>query len=445
MSDTNKRDLFFELFDGICGSLQGTERLRAEYAGEDSEFVRLNDGRVRQAGHVSQAAVVLELVDGQRHAAAECNLGGDPGQNLEQLSALVEGLRERLPLLPDDPHMLLPEGVPSSEELSDDRLPPAADAVDALLSAAEGLDLVGMHAQGAIHRGYAGSGGLRHWYRSHSFATDFCLYHQADKAVKATYAGFDFDIADLTARVDEARERLTVLTRPARKIAPGAYRVYLAPAAVAEVLGLLSWDGFGLRAQRTHSSPLHRLVQGEERLHPSVNLDEHYAGGLAPRFSEAGFPRPERVHLIREGLHAGALISPRSSLEFGVEANGCDSEEAPCSLELAGGTLPRAEVLEALGTGVWISNLWYTNFSDRTACRITGMTRFATCWVEDGQVVAPLGVMRFDETLYRMFGSQLEALTVEQDFLPSTETYYSRSTDSLRMPGALIEGFEFTL
>ncbi len=439
------RDQFYRIFDGLCAQLQGGERLRAEYAGEESDFVRLNQGRVRQAGHVSQGAVVLELVDGQRHAAAECNLGGDPAQDLAQLGSLVQDLRQRLPLLPDDPHMLLPEGVAASEELADDRLPPAAEAVDALLRAADGLDLVGIHAQGAIHRGYAGSRGPRHWYRSHSFATDFCLYHQADKAVKATYAGFDFDAEQLAAQVSEARERLAILTRPAKRIQPGSYRVYLAPAAVAELVGLLGWDGFGVRAQRTHASPLHRLVQGEAQLHSTVNIDEHFAGGLAPRFSEDGFLRPERVPLVQGGRHVGALVSPRSAREFGLEANGCDSDEAPCSLELAGGSLPRAEVLAALGTGVWISNLWYTNFSDRTACRITGMTRFATCWVEDGQVVAPLDVMRFDETLYRMLGSELEALTVEQDFLPSTDTYYQRSTDSLRVPGALLKGFVFTL
>ena len=439
------RDVFFRVFDNLCGTLRGSERLRAEYAGEDSDFVRLNGARIRQAGHVRQAAVVLELVDGQRHAAAECNLTGEMDRDVAQLCDLLVGLRERLPLLPDDPHMLLPEGVADSEDLAEDRLPPAAEAVDALLTAAAGLDLVGIHAQGAIHRGYAGSTGLRHWYRSHSFATDFCLYHRADKAVKTTYAGFDFDRDELRGRLAQARERLDILARPARRIEPGSYRVYLAPAAMAEILGLLCWDGFGVRAQRAHSSPLHRLVQSEEALHPSVDLDEHAAGGLAPRFSEAGFPRPARVPLIRGGRHAGALVSPRSAREFELQANGCDSEESPSSLEMAGGSLSRADVLGALDTGVWISNLWYTNFSDRTACRITGMTRFATCWVQDGRVVAPLDVMRFDETLYRMLGSQLEALTVEQDFLPSTDTYYRRSTDSVRVPGALLKGFEFTL
>ena len=44
-------------------------------------------------------------------------------------------------------------------------------------------------------------------------------------------------------------------------------------------------------------------------------------------------------------------------------------------------------VLSALDTGVYISNLWYLNYSDRLACRITGMTRFASFWIENGEVV----------------------------------------------------------
>jgi predicted Zn-dependent protease len=439
------RDLFFELFEGLCAQLRGDERLRVEYSGERSDFVRLNGSRVRQAGHVRQAGVVLGLIDGQRHAAAECSLCGDAACDAEQLRGLLLELRERLPHLPEDPHLMLPEGVESSERVEPDRLPPAAEALEALLELGAGLDLVGVHAQGALERGFASSSGLRHWYGSHSFSTDFCLYHQADKAVKTTYAGFAFERGELALRMEEARQRLDVLTRPAKRVPPGSYRVFLAPAAVAELLSLLGWDGFSLRAQRSHSSPLHRLVQGEQRLHPTVNISEHSAAGLAPRFSGAGFPRPARVPLVSEGRHAGALVSPRSAREYGVSTNGADSEEVPLSLELAGGSLPRARALEALGEGVWISNLWYTNYSDRTACRITGMTRFATCWVENGELVAPLDVMRFDETLYRILGSELEALTVEQDFLPSTDTYFERSTDSMRVPGALVKGFAFTL
>ena len=73
------------------------------------------------------------------------------------------------------------------------------------------------------------------------------------------------------------------------------------------------------------------------------------------------------------------------------------------------------------------------------------MTRFATFWVENGEIVAPLNVMRFDDTVYRMLGDNLAALTTERDLLMSTDTYEARSTRSMRLPGAIVEDFRMTL
>ena len=112
---------------------------------------------------------------------------------------------------------------------------------------------------------------------------------------------------------------------------------------------------------------------------------------------------------------------------------------------MAPGDLPRAQVLRYLHTGVYINNVWYLNYSDRSACRITGMTRFATFWVENGIIQAPLNVMRFDESIYRMLGEHLVGLTSERDFILDANTYHRRSTNSSRLPGALIEAFTFTL
>lgn len=117
----------------------------------------------------------------------------------------------------------------------------------------------------------------------------------------------------------------------------------------------------------------------------------------------------------------------------------------PESLDMAGGSLPESEVLRKLDTGVYINNVWYLNYSDRTACRMTGMTRFATFWVENGVIQAPLNVMRFDETLYRLLGENLSALTTEREFILDPSTYNARSTASSHIPGAIIEDFTFTL
>jgi len=70
---------------------------------------------------------------------------------------------------------------------------------------------------------------------------------------------------------------------------------------------------------------------------------------------------------------------------------------------------------------------------------------FASSWVEGGVIQAPLSVMRFDESIYHMFGDHLVGLTAEHDFMLDASTYYRRSTGSSRLPGALVEDFHFAL
>jgi len=102
-------------------------------------------------------------------------------------------------------------------------------------------------------------------------------------------------------------------------------------------------------------------------------------------------------------------------------------------------------VLKELGTGLWINNLWYLNYSDRPACKMTGMTRFATLWVEGGEVVAPVNVMRFDDSVFRILGEGLVDLTAEPQLMLSAMTYGKRDMGSSCLPGALVDGFCLTL
>ena len=149
--------------------------------------------------------------------------------------------------------------------------------------------------------------------------------------------------------------------------------------------------------------------------------------------------------LIETGKLVGALVSPRTAREFGLAENGANGYEMPESLSMGGGALPSADALAALDTGLAIGNLHYLNYSDRPACRITGMTRFATFWVENGKVVAPVDVLRFDDTVYRLLGDNLEDLTTETDFILDAGTYQARQLASMRVPGALVKEMAFTL
>lgn len=439
------QDYFHGLADALQGLLQGDEVFTCNFAAEDSDFVRFNRGEVRQAGTVVQRSLALDLIEGQRHAAGTVTLTGDLDLDRARLAELVRDLRDKRAVLPEDPYLLYATEARTSEQVMPGQLPDRDAAVAEIQKAAGGRDLVGLYAAGGIHAGFASSLGQRNWYSSTSYNLDWSFYSHRDKAVKSSYAGFTWDPAAFERKVSWAAEQLGVLAHPARRIEPGRYRVYLAPAALYELVGMLCWGGFGLKAHRTKQTPLLRMVEGEARMSPEVTILEHTAAGVAPDFQEQGFARPDRVPLIEGGRYRECLVSPRSAREYGVPTNGATAAEAPESVDIAPGALPQGEVLERLGTGVYVSNLWYLNYSDRSACRTTGMTRFATFWVENGRIQAPLDVMRFDETAYRVLGDNLVGLTAEQEMILDSDTYFSRSTKSGRLPGALVEDFTFTL
>jgi predicted Zn-dependent protease len=439
------QEYFYTLADIITSHLRRQERFTCWFRGEDSDFVRFNHSAVRQPGTVTQRLLSLDLIDGQRHTAADLGLSGDLETDRERLAALVRELRDRLPALPEDPYLLYATEVQASEQHGDNHLPDPDLAVEAILGAGDGRDLVGIYAAGGVYAGFANSFGQRNWFARYSFNVDWSFYHQADKAVKMAYAGFAWEPEVFARKIDLAAEQLEVLRRPPRTVPPGRYRVYLAPAALYDVLELLGWGGFGLKEHRTKHTPLLKMVAEDVRLHPRVTLCENTRDGVAPNFQEAGFVKPDRVVLIEAGAYRECLVAPRSAREYGVPTNGAASSEAPESLDLAAGTIPPAEVLRRLDTGIYINNVWYLNYSDRAACRITGMTRFATFWIEHGVIQAPLNVMRFDDTIYRMLGEHLVGLTTERDFILDPGTYHHRSTASGRLPGALIEDFRFTL
>ena len=441
------RDGFFALVDDAIATLQPGEVLLANGTGETSDFVRLNGGKVRQAGTVEQASIALDLIAGQRHVTALVTISGDRDVDRAHVRWTLDQLRTERTIVPEDPHLLYDETPWTAEGVRTGTLPAPDGVLAAVGDLAARLDLVGLWAAGAVHRGFASSLGHRVWHTATSFHLDFSVYVSGDLAVKNAYAGTQWDDAALAARFRDAEHQLALLKRPGVALPPGRYDAYLEPAAVAEIIRLLGWGGFGCRAHQTKSSPLIRMAADGDgaRLDPQVTLREHTAGGVAPPFQQHGFRRPDAVDLVRDGALCDTLVSPRSAREFGIPTNGANADETPESIELGGGTLPRRDALARLGNGVWLGNLHYLNYSDRQHCRTTGMTRFACFRVEHGEIIGPLRPLRFDETLYRLLGPQLVALTAERDLLLAGDTYGGRSTASTHVPGALVSEMTFTL
>ena len=442
---------FEALADALLGGDPSVDRTSLWLRAEASDFLRFNHAALRQATSVQQAHVTLAVERGQRRAESTLTLGGEPALDVQRLHSERELLVSQLDLISDDPWLSYPKTATHSHRDDRGALPEAGHVI-ALVHEMAGVkleqDLVGFYAGGPVAHAFADSLGSRHWHRVESFHFDWCLYHRADKAVKTSYAGTRWDDAAFAAKLEEAARRMPLLARDVRTLQAGAYRAAFCASAMVELLGTLGWSGFSLKARRTGVSSLMRLERGEATFDAGFNLDEAVALGTAPAFTAEGFVRPVRVALVEAGklpASGGTLNSPRSAAEYGVAANGVGAQESPEALRLGPGSIAQADLLSALDTGLYVSNLWYLNYSDRQACRMTGMTRYACFWVEGGKLVAPVNVMRFDDDALRLFGSGLVGLTDTPEVTPNSDTYGARLLGSVTTPAAVVEGFRLTL
>jgi predicted Zn-dependent protease len=437
---------FDELVTAATAALTGDEVLLATVSGERTDFIRLNHNEVRQAGSIHQRTLTVDLVEGHRHVGGSIRLAGVRSIDEARMVALLAQLRDQRRLVADDPFLLYNTEPVSTERIERGTVPDPSAALADIRTAGAGRDLVGIYASGDTFTGFASSLGQRNWFQSSTFNFDWSFYLRADKAAKNLYAGFEWDDAAFAGKVDWSVRQLVALERDPIELSPGEYRTYLAPRAMEELLQLLSYYGaFGRRAHETRQTPLLRMLVDDARLSPLLTIREDTARGVAPNFQSAGFLRPDSVSLVVDGAYAETLVSPRSAQEYGVPTNGATGGEYPLSMAVEPGAIPTTAVNEALGTGLYVGNLWYTNFSDQAACRTTGMTRFATFWAEDGEIVAPVNVLRFDDTAYHLLGDRLEGLTDHAEVLLDTDTYGGRSTSSMRLPGALVGAMRFVL
>lgn len=447
MMEQTARDLraaFDSLADSLFHSLRPGEDLSLTLSAERSHFLRFSQGRVRQNGFVDDGTVEARLVTAGRSLTFDFPLSGAPGRDRAVAAAELERVRTFAPAWREDPFLVPIEARPSSEVFHGGTLPDPEALPGLLAHACGSLDLVGYFSSGLVVRAAANSKGMRHWFGVENFVVDCSAVLPSGQAAKASYAGRIWSNEDFERQVETLRTQSEALRRPRRTLKPGHYRVFLAPAALAELVGLMD-SAAGEGALRQGESPLVALRDGRRSLSDGFSLSEDFSLGLAPRFNDFGEIFPENMPVIHSGRLANTLISARSAREYGIESNGAGSGESLRSVHVAPGHLAPDSVLQALGTGLYLANLHYCNWSDVPGGRITGMTRHACFWVENGELVAPISDMRFDDSIYSFFGSNLEAVTASGEIVPETSTYEWRSLGGMSLPGMLVRDFALTL
>ena len=436
---------FDRVLAGLIQSLQADEQFTLRLQGEVSQFTRFNHAKVRQTGIVTDGSLQLKLIAQQRSSSVEFPFTGDVEIDLPQACAALASLRLEVPQLPIDPYLVLPTGTATSHEVHAGALLPDAEVVTNLLPVVANLDFTGLYAGGVVMRGYADSSGQKHWFATESYTLDYSLFTSTGQAVKGTLAGSHWDDAAYHAKIAESKTQLTRLEQPLKTLERGKYRTYLAPAATADLLGMLSWGGISEAALQQGRSCFGALQRGEQSLSSQLTISENFQRGLVPRFNELGEIAPANLTLIDRGKLANTLVNARTAKEYQKPANGANRGESLRSAEINTGDLIPEQILASLDTGLYLSNLHYLNWSDRPTGRVTGMTRYACFWVERGEIVAPIANLRFDESLYRCWGDNLMALTNSVEFIPDVDTYSRRQLGGSWVPGLLIEDFTYTL
>jgi predicted Zn-dependent protease len=443
--------IYFEsLRDYVHRQQREREYFTFNFCGEISQFIRINGPKVRQIGTVEDftlhITMILESPQGElKKAASKTNLTCKLTRDQTALNEIIENLRREIPTLPVDSYAQIPQDHGSSSRDNTGTLLPIAEATEILLRELNGVDIAGLYAAGQMYRAMGNSTGQSHWFSSENFIFDYSLYTPDKKAIKACYAGAHWDPTEYRKNIAESRQKLSVMQISSRQIARGTYRTYLEPAAFGDLIQMLSWGGISEASIQQGESPLRLLRSGQRSFSPLFSLTEDFSFGSVPRFNSDGELPMEQLPMIQQGKLVNAWISSRSAHEYKIPPNGAEFDERLRSPVVSPGTLPAENILSTLDTGLYLSNLHYLNWSDQPGGRITGMTRYACFWVENGELIAPIENVRFDDTLFHLLGNHLEALTQFQTYLPEVATYGTRSLGGLTAPGALLSEFSFTL
>lgn len=438
---SNFKDSFNQLSQKLFDSLQTGEVLSLCLIAESTDFLRFNQSKIRQRTKVQNGQALLELHLNKKKINFSIPFTSVLEKDLKLALSQIEKARGLLKKLKEEPFFVELKNNESLSVSHSGKLLAHDDVVSTLFE--KDLDMVGLYSSGSVLRANYNSLGQTHWFDTDSFAMDYSIYN-GHKGAKGFYVGQHWDRSQFQNHLNETKKQLEILSRPVQKIKKGKYNVYLAPAAIVEMLDWFSYGLFSEKSLQLGQSALTKVKEGKKQFSPLLTFKENFKDfAFHPRFNNYGEVTPEEITLIEKGNLKNTLCDSRTAKEFGGQSN--SAFEMLFSTEISPGSLKEEDILKELGTGIYIANLHYVNWSDQAFGRMTGMTRYACFWVENGEIVGPIENLRFDESIFHMFGEGLKALTSFRETHLNLSTYSYRHLGGQILPGALISDMSFVL
>jgi predicted Zn-dependent protease len=410
---------------------------------ESSLFVRYNNHRVRQNSQVEQATAKLLLTWKQKSFRFSYSLTSNPEDDVMKIKlAVLKIIADWDNLLTENLDFKSATGDTSKAYFTGDQ--PVEEILDFVAKSTAHLDFTGLVTIGPVLHCVRNSNNVHHQFLTELVTIDYSVYN-GPRAVKGLYSARDWNGDAFLEQLSHSESLLIPMKKDKIELKPDYYRVYLGPSAVSEMAQMLNWGAVSQRSYQLGRNPLKRLIEHEQTLSPLLSVTEDFELGMGPQFNSLGEKSPTQLSIIQNGKIKNLFTSTKSSVEFNVPSNLADEDEGFRSMSIDTGKLKRNQIFSELDTGIFISNLHYLNWSNPLDARITGMTRYACLWVEKGEIQGPIADLRFDDTLFDLWGDELESITEFSELEPQTSTYFQRHLGGKRIPGMLIKKMKFTL
>ncbi len=242
----------------------------------------------------------------------------------------------------------------------------------------------------------------------------------------------------------EKAARKAVASRNPKTILPGEWTVILEPAAVADAIMYLAWDGFNGKAIIEGRSPFTGKA-GQKVVGDNISIVDDAYHALTPGqpFDYEGMPR-QRVLLIENGIFLGGVHDRATGAKAGVPSTGHALPQPdtngpiPVNLVISAGNSTLEEMIASTERGVLVTRFHYTNILDPMKMTITGMTRDGLFLIEKGRVMCGVKNMRFTQSILEMLAN-VELISSD---LYKTETFWGGG--GTVAPAMKINKFHFT-
>lgn len=425
-------------------SLSAAQQTEVIIMSEDSGLTRFANSYIHQNVAERNVGLRVRTVEGKKIGVASIN-----DLSPEALERVVERALTIARLQPENPDFTsLPSPAPIAEVA-------AFDEATATFGPEDRAKAVGVICQLAVENGLVASGAFTTCAGELAVAKSLGIFaHYSTTSADINTVIMSDDSSGYSAATawkvgeinpeaigSEAVEK-ALQSRNPRGLPPGRYAVILEEYAVADMMSMLAYLGFGaLSVQEGRSFMTDRF--GQQIMNPAISIwdDGLDPTGLPMPFDFEGVPR-QRVDLIKEGVAEAVVYDSYTAGKEGKASTGHGLPAPntfgpiPTHMFMAPGEASKEEMLASMERGLWVTRFHYTRPVHPKLAIITGMTRDGTFLIEKGEMAYPIKNLRFTQ-------SYIEALANVERVCRETKLVQDWF-GATRIPALKVAEFEFT-